>query len=282
MALKRVWIPSPNHSLGHATRRLLVLHTTEGAQTYQSLGNFFANPSSGVSSHVGIDDTRGTIGEYVRRDNTAWTAGNANSVAIQAEFCTPSGAADNWSRSDWMNKHHNMLLNAADWLREESKATGIPLTMLSPNQAQGSGKGVCQHSDLGAWGGGHHDCGPGFPLDYVLDVAKGTPIKEADEMADTNFYLEFAPGENNLPNGHTTIVLSNAQSDGTYRIRFGCRKPQTIRVDAMGMANPAPFAIGYDAGPLGFNIGKGCQMMVVHVDPPDTPGEPIAVSIGKR
>lgn len=285
MALKRVWIGSPNYSSGNSGRRLLVLHSSEGAQTWQSLGNFFANPSSKVSSHVGIDDQRGTIGEYVKRSNSSWTASNANRVAVQAELCTPSGASANWSRNTWMNQHHNMLLNAADWLREESKATGVPLVALTPSQAQGNGRGVCQHKDLGSWGGGHVDCGPGFPIDYVMDLAKGTaskpPTKKVEYM-DSNFYLEFAPGENNQPSGHTTIVLSNEQSSGDYRIRFGCRKPQRIRVDAFGMANPAPFNIGYDAGPQGFNIGKGCQMMVVHIDAPNTPGEPIAVAIGKK
>jgi hypothetical protein len=32
---------------------------------------------------------------------------------------------------------------------------------------------VCQHIDLGSAGGGHVDCGSGFPYDYVLDLAKG-------------------------------------------------------------------------------------------------------------
>jgi hypothetical protein len=31
---------------------------------------------------------------------------------------------------------------------------------------------VCQHSDLGAAGGGHHDCGPGYPFDRVLAMAR--------------------------------------------------------------------------------------------------------------
>jgi peptidoglycan hydrolase-like protein with peptidoglycan-binding domain len=28
--------------------------------------------------------------------------------------------------------------------------------------------------DLGGWGGGHSDCGNGFPIDYVLDKAGGS------------------------------------------------------------------------------------------------------------
>jgi hypothetical protein len=169
MALKRVAIPSPNYSSrGGSKVRMIVLHTAEGATTYQSLGNFFATPSAGVSSHVGIDDTKNTVGEYVRRDYKAWTAANANPVAVQAELC----AFAKWSTAEW-NKHPNMLANCAAWIAEEAKQYGLPLTKLTAQQAQTSGKGVCQHADLGSWGGGHWDCGSGFPLDKVLDMARG-------------------------------------------------------------------------------------------------------------
>jgi hypothetical protein len=169
MALNRKQIPSPNYSSrSGAAVRLIVLHTAEGATTIESLGNFFANPSSGVSSHVGIDDKKGTIGEYVKRPNKAWTAANANPVAVQAELC---GFA-NWSTSMWKNQHANMLDNAAKWIVEESKYWGVPITKLSPSAAQGSGRGVCQHKDLGSWGGNHSDCGSGFPMDFVLDKAR--------------------------------------------------------------------------------------------------------------
>jgi hypothetical protein len=125
-----------------------------------------------VSSHVGIDDTVNTVGEYVTRDMKAWTAADANPVAVQAELCTPSGASDNWTAADW-NSHPNMLANCAAWIAEEAAHFNIPIVKLSPAQAQGGGRGVCQHADLGAWGGGHHDCGTGFPIDAVLALAGG-------------------------------------------------------------------------------------------------------------
>lgn len=171
MVLNRVVIPSPNYSSrSNSSVRLIVLHTSEGATTFQSLGNYFANPSSQVSSHVGIDDTPGTIGEYVRRDYKAWTASGANPYAVQAELCTPNGAAAHWSAANW-NQHPFMLQNAAQWLSEEAQKFDIPLIRLTPAQAQGNGRGVCQHSDLGTWGGSHYDCGPGFPIDSVISTA---------------------------------------------------------------------------------------------------------------
>jgi hypothetical protein len=166
--LTRKAIPSPNYSSrGGATVRLIVLHTAEGATTIESLGNFFADPSKDASSHVGIDDKLGIVGEYVKRGSKAWTAKNANPVAVQAELC----AFAKWTLGEW-NKHPNMLENCARWIAEEAAAYGLPITKLNASQAQGSGKGVCQHDDLGSWGGGHWDCGSGFPIDAVIARAK--------------------------------------------------------------------------------------------------------------
>jgi hypothetical protein len=170
VSLKRVAIPSPNYSSrGGATVRLIVLHPAQGALTFKALGNYFADPSSQVSSHVGIDDTVGTIGEYVKRDAKAWTAANANPVAVQAELC----AFAEWDAAEW-DRHAAMLQNCARWIAEEAAKFGLPITKLTSSQAQGTGRGVCQHVDLGAWGGSHWDCGGAFPIDQVLELARGS------------------------------------------------------------------------------------------------------------
>lgn len=171
MSLKRIWQPSPNYSSrGGAAVRLIVIHSSEGATSGASLGNFFASSSSGVSSHTGIDATPNTCWEYVRRDQKAWTASSANPVAVQTELCTPSGASASFTAADWQP----YLPNLAQWIKEESAAFGIPMVSLSPDQAQSGGRGVCQHSSLGSWGGGHVDCGPAFPMAQVLSMAGGT------------------------------------------------------------------------------------------------------------
>jgi len=178
LALTRKAIPSPNYSSrGGASVRLIVIHTAEGATTIESLGSYFQG-NVNASSHTGIDDKPGVIGEYVRRDYKAWTAANANPVAVQTELC----AFAKWSAAEWA-KHPNMLANCAAWIAEEAKAFDIPITKLTASQAQGSGRGVCQHNDLGSWGGGHWDCGGGFPMDEVLEMARGTGSdQEVDEM----------------------------------------------------------------------------------------------------
>jgi N-acetylmuramoyl-L-alanine amidase len=168
MGLTRKWFPSPNYSVGRShAPRLLVLHTTEGARTIESLGNYFANRANEVSSHAGADDTPKTIGVYVKRENRAWTQSNANSDSVSIEMC----AFARWPTEEWL-KHPVLLENVARWLSEEALHYGIPLERLSPSQAQGMGRGVCQHVDLGSWGGGHSDCGGGFPMGAVLDRAR--------------------------------------------------------------------------------------------------------------
>jgi len=150
-----VAIPSPNYSSrGGATVTTIVLHTAEGATTYQSLGAFFANPASGVSSHVGIDDTPGTVGEYVPRTGKAWTAANANPWAVQAELC----AFADWDTATW-NTHPNMLANTAAWIAEEAAYFDIPITL------RGVGLGVTKvHCPM------DQRTAPGSPLVLALNI----------------------------------------------------------------------------------------------------------------
>ena len=170
MALNRIPMLTPCYSDRQgATVRLIVIHTAEGSTTIESLANWFKNPSHGVSSHVGADDKVNTVGEYVRRRHKAWTCASFNPVAVQLELCARAA----WTTAQW-DKHPNMLDNCAKWIAEEAKVFNLPITRLSPSQAQGSGRGVCQHIDLGIKGGGHVDCGGGFPMDRVLDMARGS------------------------------------------------------------------------------------------------------------
>jgi len=179
MALKRDWIPSPNYSSrGGSGVRLVIVHTAEGSRSYSDLGAYFGSSSAGVSSHVGIDDTPGRIGEYVKRPNKAWTSGNANPYSVNVELC---GFAS-WSPAEW-ERHPAMLDNLARWIAEECKHYGIPIVKLSAAQAS-SGRGVCGHVDVSG-PGGHWDPGPNLPWSKVIAAAKnGGPVYGAAPAPD--------------------------------------------------------------------------------------------------
>lgn len=211
--LRRVAIPSPNYSSrGGATVTTIVLHTAEGATSYQSLGAFFQNPASGVSSHVGIDDTPATVGEYVRRDGSSWTAANANRWAVQAELCAFAA----WTPADW-SRHQVMLENTAAWIAEEAAAFGIPIVKLSPAQAQDPNvRGVCQHVDLGSMGGGHWDCGPGFPFAEVLAMAAGG-TGPTTEDSDMPLIVRAPSGAMSLTDGAAKVPIFEPDSAAGYQ-----------------------------------------------------------------
>jgi hypothetical protein len=232
MTLNRIPMPSPSYSSrGGATVRLLVVHTAEGATTIESLGNWFANPANAVSSHAGADDKANTIGVYVKRADKAWTQGNANPVAVSIEAC---GFA-HWGTPEW-DRHPNMLANIAAWLAEESAAFGVPLVKLTPTQAQGSGRGVCQHIDLGSWGGGHVDCGPGFPMDRVLAMAggatSGPPPAAATGWKGRNMIAATSTGKGYWTVTHDGAV--NAFGDAQYK--GGGFNPDIITGEVVGIA----------------------------------------------
>ena len=173
MALARDWIPSPNYSDRGSGVRLVVIHTAEGSRTYQSLGAYFQG-DVGVSSHVGIDDTAGRIGEYVPADgpgSKAWTQANANPYSVAAELCAFAA----WTAAEW-DAHPVMLENCAAWIAEECGRFAIPLVgPLTASEAQGGAAGVCDHASLGASGGGHWDVGSSFPWGRVMEMAGGKP-----------------------------------------------------------------------------------------------------------
>lgn len=177
--LKRIFIPSPNFSVRTSSVRLIVLHTAEGARTIEDLGHFFSTPKP-ESSHCGADDTPGTVAQYVADTNKAWSCAAYNSASVNLELCAFAA----WTTGQWM-LHPNMLANCAAWIAEEALRFDIPITELTDAEAQGSGRGVCQHKQLGAAGGGHTDCGPGFPIDHVLTLARGS----GPALSDPHHYL---------------------------------------------------------------------------------------------
>lgn len=150
---------------------LLVLHTTEGSdnphdmQDLKTLGAVFDGEEA--SSHLGVN-IDGKFGRYVEDSRKAWTVCNFNSVSLNLEQV---GFAST-SKADWFKHRHRQLHGAAEFLQYGHNHYGVPLRH---GQVSGGGvtrDGVVQHKDLGIIGCGHVDCGPGYPIGYVILLAQ--------------------------------------------------------------------------------------------------------------
>jgi len=195
LTLARVAIPSPNYSSGRGTTRILCLHTSEGAEQWDSLGAYLAQSSSQVSYQAGFDDrSAAQIGVYVHHYDKAWAALDANSLGEHACFCTPSGAAAGWTRADWLARDR-MLQAAAAWCAEEATRYGIPLQRIDGAGINAGRYGICDHwACTQALGGSHTDVGAGFPWDVLLAYALGAqPFPEPKPKEDVLIGQEWYP-----------------------------------------------------------------------------------------
>lgn len=158
------------HIVSHRSSRegarvhLLVLHTTEGSGSLETLGSIFDNEEA--SSHYGSDE-QGRIGRFVPDAEKAWTQCNFNPVCLSLEQI---GFAA-FTRAQWFGRHAQ-LEAAAKFLQYGHVNFGVPIRK---GKVSGGGvvrDGVVQHKDLGIIGCGHSDCGPGYPERYVRTLAR--------------------------------------------------------------------------------------------------------------
>lgn len=157
--------------------RIIVLHTTEGHESagisdLVSLGNWFDNPAAQASSHL-ANDADGNIARYVPDTNKAWACAGFNSVSLNLEQI--GFAAE--TKDQWMHQV-KQLRSTAEIIAHWCDKHKIPVQHGAVSGTQVTKPGVVFHSDLGTYGGGHHDPGTGFPLTYVLNLAQhATPGK---------------------------------------------------------------------------------------------------------
>jgi len=229
VAITRIQAPSPNSSSrGSSTPRIIVLHTSQGATTNQNLATWVCDPASQVSYHVSVDNTTaGVCYEYVTRGRASWSVASYNPVALNGCFCTPASGGATWTRDQWLAQD-TALASMAQWVAEEAARAGIPLMALTPGQAQGTGRGVCQHSDLGAAGGGHTDCGPGFPMDVLISLAAGDtpPAPVPAVMYEEELGMQLILGAD----GKATLPIPKYAG----HLRLGCVQGGTVNVEWVG------------------------------------------------
>lgn len=144
-----------NQSARTAAIQLIVLHDTEGG-TLESVAELFNRPANEASAHVGVAQDGASV-QYVPDSRKAWHVAEFNSVALGIEqlgFSTET----HWPEAQ--------LFKTAQYVAYWARRYGIPLVHSTEH-------GVCQHKDLGNAGGGHGDCGPNYPFEHVLALARG-------------------------------------------------------------------------------------------------------------
>lgn len=198
--------------------RLLVIHTFEGQDLpvermtdYQS-GRL---PHQRTGSYHVVFDAEGRSGRENDNEFIPWAAGwTGNRIGLHA--CLAGKAA--FTRAQWLARPAQ-LDALARWLAHESRENAIPLDLAAVAAIRGNGRGVTTHGLIAQAFPGetdHTDPGPGFPLDHVLDLARGittpkppTPSRpttgnamtpeQAHQLADVNGQLTGSPEPGKFP-----------------------------------------------------------------------------------
>jgi hypothetical protein len=159
---------------------LIVIHTTfdprsgpavvrnqPGLGDLERLGAWFDDPRTEASSHV-ANDAEGNDARYVPDRREAWTEAAFNPVSLSIEQIG-SAALD---RREWLYNRRPQLEDTARWIAVWHRRWGIPIRRAETADGIVLSSGVATHDQLGASGGGHHDPGEGYPLGYVLKLAR--------------------------------------------------------------------------------------------------------------
>ena len=154
---------------------LVVLHDMEVTAyntAAEAVGRYFEMAASGGSTNYGVDND--SIQQYLGLEVIPWGAPYANTQGVHIE---QMGVAS-WTGDQWRTKAKGTLQRTA-WLSAHlSKVLGIPLRKLNDAQVRANVKGVTTHAQCTrVFGGSHTDPGPGYPIDYVLGLARGYAAK---------------------------------------------------------------------------------------------------------
>ncbi|MFA5387929.1 MAG: N-acetylmuramoyl-L-alanine amidase [Candidatus Paceibacterota bacterium] len=150
--------------------RLIVLHDMENTDrddAAENTGSWFENRASGGSTHYGVDND--SIQSYLADNVICWGAPHANLDGIHIE---QMGKAS-WSTAEWLKNADGTLKRTAWLMRKLSKRLNVPLVLLSDSEVRAGKKGVVTHAQISRiYGGTHTDPGRGYPLSYVMKLAR--------------------------------------------------------------------------------------------------------------
>ena len=166
-----------NQSVRSGYPKILVIHTTEGPNSkgtgdLKGIASYFDRPEVEASSTIVVDG-EGFSGRLMPDSSKPWTQASYNSVSLSIENIGYAAT----SKEDWFNKYHNQLETNAAWLAYWSDEWEIPLRRAITLSGGVQRSGVATHKQLGQYGGGHVDPGQGFPLKYILKLARYYKLK---------------------------------------------------------------------------------------------------------
>lgn len=135
-------VPSPNYSPTPIRHDLIIAHRTEGG--YAGSVAWLCDRRANASAHLVMKADGSEVTQLVPLSSKAWAqcAFNSAGVSLEIEGFTAQGMSDETMQA---------AAKIVAWL---CHAYAIPCQ----HAVGGQGRGVTQHHDLGAAGGGHVDC----------------------------------------------------------------------------------------------------------------------------
>jgi N-acetyl-anhydromuramyl-L-alanine amidase AmpD len=146
----------------HDTESLDIPHSSLDVR---AIRNWFDNPKSDASSHIGVDgDGRSEV--WVRSNRKAWTIGAANSFTTNIEFIGRASQRP----VEWEDEQIRM---GAAWTAYWCVKYGIPAQRGVVRNINGlcvcTKRGIITHKQVTDAGfGSHTDPGPAFPMDLFI------------------------------------------------------------------------------------------------------------------
>jgi hypothetical protein len=228
MADRVVASPSGSHGGKFARKpRIIVIHSVES----EDVDGLVWSLATGWLQHEKVS-VHGIAGpdEAIRMvpiDTIAWHCGNGNSISLGLEH---TGRAA-WTFDRWTEPHaFKALRNGARVVAEWSKALGIPLVWLSPDEVKAGKSGLASHDTMSKALGGstHWDPGTGFP--YAIYLKMCQQFAGDALVPDPTTPVPLTPTEGGAEIEEDSMNVQLVTIDGTiYVVDFGAGTKRGIR-----------------------------------------------------
>ena len=189
-------MPTPNYTPAPIRHDLLIAHRTEGG--YEGSCAWLCDLRAGASAHAVLKADGSELTQLVPLQYKAWAqcAFNGRGISLEIEGFTASGFSG------------AVADNAARVMGLLSAAYDIPPVWAK----EGVGRGLVQHHDLGAAGGGHVDCSAVGSADWLAFVDLVAKYRAAFEALP-----ELPPFLlHGLPNPHTAAVPAAVAAEPSH------------------------------------------------------------------